>query len=137
VYQNVSNLQTDRLPCYVRFSKDAPVNVEEFRARLRKMTDAQLLGYGKAARNMCSPIAYFGKAPRETFVIQLRECRAEWKRRKAAVGLLLFSALPISNQKRNDLNLKCFSIQSGRPLVQRDIFEVVERSRVRNRRSLS
>jgi hypothetical protein len=68
-----------------RFATDAPIDVEEFRARLQKMTDAQLLRYGKAARYMCSPIAYFGKAPRETFVIQLRECRAEWKRRKAAM----------------------------------------------------
>ena len=66
-----------------RFATDGPIDVEEFRARLQKMTDAQLLRYGKAARYMCSPTAYFGKAPRETFVIQLRECRAEWKRRKA------------------------------------------------------
>ena len=66
------------------FATDAPLDVEEFRARLRKMTDAQLLRYGKAARYMCSPDAYFGKAPRETFVIQLQECKAEWKRRKAA-----------------------------------------------------
>ena len=55
-------------PAMYDFSKDAPINVEEFRARLRKMTDAQLLGYGKAARFMCSPIAYFGKAPRETLL---------------------------------------------------------------------
>ena len=67
-----------------RFATDAPIDLEEFRARLQKMTDAQLLRYGKAARYMCSPTAYFGKAPRETFVILLRECRAEWKRRKAA-----------------------------------------------------
>jgi hypothetical protein len=67
-----------------RFATDGPLDVEAFRARLRKMTDAQLLRYGKAARYMCSPDAYFGEAPRETFVIQLRECREEWKRRKAA-----------------------------------------------------
>jgi hypothetical protein len=64
-----------------RFATDAPIDVEEFRVRLRKMTDAQFLRYGKAARYMCSPTAYFGNAPRETFVIRLRECRAEWKRR--------------------------------------------------------
>src|ERR1700683_1731004 len=67
-----------------KFATDGPIDVEECRARLRKVTDAQLLKYGKAARYMCSSTAYFGKAPRETFVIQLRECRAEWKRRKAA-----------------------------------------------------
>jgi hypothetical protein len=54
------------------FAKDAPIDVQEFRARLRKMTNAQLLRYGKAARYMCSPTAYFGEAPRETFVIQLK-----------------------------------------------------------------
>jgi hypothetical protein len=64
-----------------RFATDAPIAVEEFRARLRKMTDAELLRFGKAARYMCSPAANFGK-PREAFVIQLRECRAEWKRRR-------------------------------------------------------
>jgi hypothetical protein len=67
-----------------RFATDAPLDVEEFRARIRKMSDAELLRYGKAARYMCSPDAYFGNGPRETFGIQLRECRAEWKRRKAA-----------------------------------------------------
>jgi hypothetical protein len=65
-----------------RFATDAPIDLDEFHARLREMTDAELFRYGKAARYMCSPTAYFGDAPRETFVIQLRECRAEWKRRK-------------------------------------------------------
>jgi hypothetical protein len=50
-----------------RFATDAPIDVEEFRARLRKITDAELLRYGKAARYMCSPTAYFGKRPREAF----------------------------------------------------------------------
>ena len=65
-----------------RFATDAPIDLEEFRARLRKMSDKQLLEEGKAARYMCSKIANFGKPPREVFVVQLRECRAEWKRRK-------------------------------------------------------
>jgi hypothetical protein len=67
-----------------RFATDSPLDAEEFRARLRKMSDAELLKTGKAAKFMCSPAAYFGKAPREVFVIQLRECRVEFKRRKAA-----------------------------------------------------
>ena len=67
-----------------RFATDSPVDVEELRARLRKMTNAELLRDGKAARYMCSKIANFGKPPRETFVIQLKLCREEWKRRKAA-----------------------------------------------------
>jgi hypothetical protein len=56
-------------------------DVEALRERLRKMSDAELLCSGKAARFMCSPGADFGKLPRECFAIQLREARAEWKRR--------------------------------------------------------
>jgi hypothetical protein len=67
-----------------RFATDAPIDLDEFRARLRKMTDAELLRYGRAGRYLCSPEANFGKPPRDTFVIQLRLCREEWKRRKAA-----------------------------------------------------
>lgn len=67
-----------------RFATDAPIDVEEFRARLQKMTDAELLRYWEAATFMCSPAAYFGKAPCQSFVIQLRECREEFRRRKAA-----------------------------------------------------
>jgi|HubBroStandDraft_1064217.scaffolds.fasta_scaffold356463_2 hypothetical protein len=67
-----------------RVATDAPIDLEEYRARLRKMRSAELIRFGKAARYMCSPTAYFGNAPRETFVIQLQECREEWKRREAA-----------------------------------------------------
>jgi len=67
-----------------KFATDSPIDVEEFRARLKKMTDADLLRYGRAGRSLCSPEANFGKPPRETFVIQLKLCREEWKRRKAA-----------------------------------------------------
>jgi hypothetical protein len=51
--------------------------------RLRKMSDEQLLSFGRAARDMCSPDANLGKPPREYFVIQLNEARAEWRRRNA------------------------------------------------------
>jgi hypothetical protein len=57
------------------------VDVEELRKRLRKMSDQELVRFGKAARYMCSPAANFGKPPREPFVIQLNEARAEWRRR--------------------------------------------------------
>ena len=62
-------------------SEDTPVNREELRARLRKMTDNELRQFGRAARNMCSPEANRGKPPREEFVTQLEEARVEWKRR--------------------------------------------------------
>ena len=56
-------------------------DVENVRSRLRKMNDAELLRFGQAAKFMCSPRANMGKQPREEFVIQLQECRAEWRRR--------------------------------------------------------
>lgn len=62
--------------------------VENVRSRLRKMLDAELLRFGQAAKYMCSPRANMGKPPREEFVIQLREARAEWQRR--------FPKLPMS-----------------------------------------
>jgi hypothetical protein len=66
------------------FAKDAPFDVERFRERLRKMTDEQLIERGRAGRYMCSPSAYWGKGPRESYVIQLRETIEEWRRRVAA-----------------------------------------------------
>lgn len=57
-------------------------NVEEFRERIRKMTDAELIRYGKAARYMADPR---NSADRKTVLaahrVQLQECIAEWKRR--------------------------------------------------------
>jgi hypothetical protein len=66
-----------------RFARDENlVDLDELRARLRKMNDAELLAFGKAAKNMCSPRANFGKPPRQPFVIQLQEARAEWRRHR-------------------------------------------------------
>jgi len=64
-------------------SNDGEVDLEWFRARLRKMNDVELRRYGRAAKSMCSPQANMGKPPRQTFVVQLQEARAEWDRRKA------------------------------------------------------
>jgi hypothetical protein len=64
-----------------RFTSDG-VDVEELRTRLQRMSDTELLRFGTAARNMCSPAANLGKSPREAFVIQLEEARTEWQRRK-------------------------------------------------------
>jgi hypothetical protein len=44
------------------------------------MSDRELLRFGRAAREVCKPLR--GKPPREVFVIQLEEARAEFKRRK-------------------------------------------------------
>jgi hypothetical protein len=56
-------------------------DVEDLRARLRKMSDEELRKFGKAARYMVSPTANMGKPPLPTFVMQLEEARAEWRRR--------------------------------------------------------
>jgi hypothetical protein len=59
----------------------ADFDVEDLRARLRKMSDEELRKFGKAARYMTSPTANMGKPPLPTFVLQLEEARAEWRRK--------------------------------------------------------
>jgi len=63
-------------------ASNAPIDPDQLRARLQRMSVAQLLEFGKAARYMCSPEANIGKPPRDEFVIQLAEARAEWRRRQ-------------------------------------------------------
>jgi hypothetical protein len=63
-----------------RFTSDT-IDLDELRTRLRTMNDAQLLRFGKAAKYMCSPQANLGKPPRRSFVVQLEEAKAEWRRR--------------------------------------------------------
>jgi hypothetical protein len=55
-----------------QFTSD-DIDIEVFRARLRKLTDDELIREGKAGRYMCSPMANFGKPLRRVFVIQLEE----------------------------------------------------------------
>jgi hypothetical protein len=57
------------------FDRDA------LRRRLREMSDEELREFGKAARYMVSPGANMAKPPLPTFVLQLEEARAEWRRR--------------------------------------------------------
>jgi hypothetical protein len=56
-------------------SQETPIDLEQLRERLRKMSDSELRRFGRAALDVCEP-------HREVFVIQLEEARAEWKRRK-------------------------------------------------------
>ena len=63
------------------FAKDAHPDLEQIRARLQKLTDEQLINFGQSARYMCSPKANMGKPPLESFLVQLQEARAEWRRR--------------------------------------------------------
>ena len=61
-----------------------PEDLESLRVRLRKMNDEQLFRFGEAARYMCSPKANLGHPPRDVFVTQLNEARAERRRRHPA-----------------------------------------------------
>jgi hypothetical protein len=60
---------------------DAGIDLDQLRQRLRRMSDDELLQFGKAAKYMCSPEANMGKPPRDVFVVQLKEARLEWRRR--------------------------------------------------------
>jgi uncharacterized protein YjiS (DUF1127 family) len=60
---------------------EIPINREEVRERLRRMSDEKLRDFGRACVYMSSPQANLGKPPREEFVVQLEEARAEWRRR--------------------------------------------------------
>jgi len=64
------------------FSANDGPEPQEVRARLRKMTDQELLEFGQAALFMCSPGANMSLPPREPFVVQLEEARSEWKERQ-------------------------------------------------------
>ena len=58
-----------------------PFQLDEVRARLAKMSDADLLRFGRAAATLCKPDGNFGQPPRKAFVEQLYEARREWRRR--------------------------------------------------------
>ena len=56
-------------------------NVDELRARLRKMDDIRLCEFGEAARYMTTVKANLGKPPLRVYELQLEEANAEWRRR--------------------------------------------------------
>ena len=58
------------------------IDLDQLRDRLRRMDDADLIRFGRAAKFMTSPEVNIGKDPRLEFVIQLEEAREEWVRRK-------------------------------------------------------
>ena len=64
-----------------RLALEAELDIGEFRERLQRMSDRQLLEFGHAASYMCTPYANLGHPPRQVFVLQLQEARAEWRRR--------------------------------------------------------
>lgn len=50
-------------------------DLDELRVPLRKMSDDELVRFGKAAR-----FTWRDKSPRQVFVVQLEEARARWRR---------------------------------------------------------
>jgi len=58
-------------------------DIEQIRARIQKMSDAELREYGRAAAHMADLRKNHGK-PNPAFKIQLDEARAEWSRRHPA-----------------------------------------------------
>jgi hypothetical protein len=56
-------------------------DVDRERERLRKLSNAELIRAGKAARYICSPTANFGKPPLDVYIVGLRLCKEEWRRR--------------------------------------------------------
>jgi|ERR1700722_1891040 hypothetical protein len=60
-----------------------PESIKQIRERIRKMSDAELRKYGRAAQDSSDPKKNFG--PRNpAFQVQLDEARAEWRRRHPA-----------------------------------------------------
>lgn len=59
----------------------SPKELKEYRQRLRKMTDPQLIRERNACTYLCSPEANWGRPPRRVFVAHLKEARTEWRRR--------------------------------------------------------
>jgi hypothetical protein len=56
-------------------------DIDKLRARLRKMSDEQLIEFGKNVRYLCGSKANFGKPASAVWLIQLQEGQAEWRRR--------------------------------------------------------
>jgi hypothetical protein len=56
---------------------DEHIDVEAIRAQIRKLSDAELIREGRAARQLASPAGRNGKQARKVFEVGL----AEWRRR--------------------------------------------------------
>jgi hypothetical protein len=79
---NITGLQQRRKAASMKSKiQISSFDVEALRARLRKMSDVELIRFGKDARYMCSPWANMSKPPRADFQVQLDEAKSEWKRR--------------------------------------------------------
>jgi len=60
------------------------LDLKALRTRLGRVSDREVLRFGRAARYMCSAFANHGKPPWREFEIQLREAENEWRHRQRA-----------------------------------------------------
>lgn len=75
-----------------------PLQIEEWRERLRKMSDEELIRFGRAVLGMRSPEANLAHPPRSIFVDQLQEARAEWRRRHPTPAVAIGSAFATAQE---------------------------------------
>jgi hypothetical protein len=62
------------------------LNLEALRRCLQRMPETELLRFGQAAKYICSHEANYWP-PCEVPILQLREARAEWRRRHPGLPL--------------------------------------------------
>ena len=60
---------------------DSRFDFDAYRVKLASMSLEKLIEEGKTLAFLCSPKQNFGKPPKEQWTAQLKECRAEWRRR--------------------------------------------------------
>jgi hypothetical protein len=72
-------------PDLSHLAEASAIDVDAIRARLRKLSDAELIRYGQNCAFLCSPKQNFGKPPLEVWTVQLDEARAEWRRRQSSL----------------------------------------------------
>jgi len=67
-------------------ASESSFDLEEFRERLRKLSDSELFSFGREMHALVYPLSFGfdGKPVRCAFSIQLVEARAEWRRRHPA-----------------------------------------------------
>ncbi len=62
--------------------EEGPIDISRLRVYLQKLSDRELLRFGRAAEHMCSPKANRGSESLALIELQLREARDEYRRRK-------------------------------------------------------
>ena len=63
----------------------APDDPHVLEARLKRMSNEELLRFGQDVAYMCSPKANLREPPRPEFITQLDAARAEWVRRTSVI----------------------------------------------------